>query len=182
VLSEKFRTLLRSPDGPAANWACDRRAKEAAANLQRDSQAAWSCLVHWERLMDTSRLGWLLAGAVAGCAGRVHPGLANAPDLGGASAESRVHDVVANGRDACQRGAFAPGEVLRGQVPPCKTQSSVTEAPAAFVSPPSEDRKWIPASYPLGVCPPRQGLGRMTARAENTSGVTEAELACDSGW
>jgi hypothetical protein len=69
--------------------------------------------------MGATRFVTLLAGfVVAGCGGVVQAGLANAPALGG-SPETQVHDVVANGRDACERAMFPQGNVLRGQAPPC---------------------------------------------------------------
>jgi hypothetical protein len=69
--------------------------------------------------MGASRFATVLGGlVVAGCGGVVQAGLANAPALGGSS-ETRVHDVVANGHDACERAMFPQGEVLRGQVPSC---------------------------------------------------------------
>jgi hypothetical protein len=69
--------------------------------------------------MGVSRFMTLLAGiAITGCGGVVQVGLANAPALGGSS-ETRVHHVVANGHDACERTMFPQGEVLRGQLPSC---------------------------------------------------------------
>jgi hypothetical protein len=56
------------------------------------------------------------------CSSVVQPGLANAPALGGATPETRVHDAVANGRDSCERPMFPQGGVLRGQVPPCQSE------------------------------------------------------------
>jgi hypothetical protein len=63
---------------------------------------------------------------VVGCAPSVTPGLVNAPQLGGgAIADERHGDVVANGADAC--GRDAEHGALRGQWPPCPT---VERAPA----------------------------------------------------
>jgi hypothetical protein len=88
---------------------------------------------------------------VAGCGGIVQPGLANAPWLGGATPETRVHDVIANGRDACERSAFPQGGVLRGQIPPCKSDVRFTLTP--HFTPPPPPEAWSPQSYPLEVCP-----------------------------
>jgi hypothetical protein len=66
-----------------------------------------------------SVLAGALALSLAGCASAVAPGLANAPVLGGATPETAIHDVIANGHDACERAWFPQGQVLRGQVPPC---------------------------------------------------------------
>lgn len=69
--------------------------------------------------------------AVVGCGPSVQPGLANAPALGKVpSADERVTDVVANGRDACERN-IGPGP-LRDQVPPCPTVEE--QAPAVRVT------------------------------------------------
>jgi hypothetical protein len=59
---------------------------------------------------------------VTACSSVVQPGLANAPGLGGATAETRVHDAIANGHDSCERSMFPQGGVLRGQVPPCQSE------------------------------------------------------------
>jgi hypothetical protein len=63
-------------------------------------------------------LGILMSLAPLACGTTVHPGLANVPALGTSPvAGASVHDVVANGRDSCERG-LRPGP-LRYQVPPC---------------------------------------------------------------
>jgi hypothetical protein len=70
---------------------------------------------------------------LAGCS--LQFGLANAPVLiNGGTAETHVHDVVANGRDACERSWFPPGEVLRGQIPPCVKKERLRAVPT-FVPP-----------------------------------------------
>ena len=52
------------------------------------------------------------------CATTVQPGLANAPAPStNAIAPADVHDVIANGRDACERGLGAGP--LRYQIPAC---------------------------------------------------------------
>jgi hypothetical protein len=63
-------------------------------------------------------LGMLMSLGPLACATTVYPGLANVPALGtGPAADASVHDVVANGRDSCERG-LGPGP-LRYQIPPC---------------------------------------------------------------
>ena len=58
-----------------------------------------------------------------GCA--VSSGLANVPALGTTpGAERRVHDVIANGNDSCERRAT--GSPLRGRLPPCANQGAST--------------------------------------------------------
>jgi hypothetical protein len=118
---------------------------------------------------------------LAGCSSSVQVGLANAPVLGGATPEARVHDVVANGHDACERSAFPQGEVLRGQTPPCASKEGVarvlsfprTAPPAAWVSP----------GYSLGVCP---GAAPELTRAElglvAVSLYSSRELVCRDLW
>src|SRR5579862_6035308 len=60
----------------------------------------------------------LLFPTALACGGAVQAGLANAPPLGGTSvADSRVHDVIANGRDSCGR-KLDPGP-LRYRIFPC---------------------------------------------------------------
>src|SRR5580692_6943203 len=79
-----------------------------------------------------------------GCTSTVQVGLANAPVLvNGGTPETRVHDVVANGHDACERSAFPQGEVLRGQIPPCNATERAPGVPA-FMPPPSRSS----ASFP----------------------------------
>jgi hypothetical protein len=87
-----------------------------------------------------------------GCGSVVQPGLANAPSLGGVSPETRVHDVVANGHDACERSMFPQGEVLRGQIPPCIRKESFRRS-NAFVPPTVTVQASLSRPYPFGVCP-----------------------------
>ncbi len=122
-----------------------------------------------------------LAALLAGCAApQVQPGLANAPVLGGTTPETRVHDVIANGHDACERSAFPPGEVLRGHVPPCNPGEKVTK-PSGLPAP-ALGRTWIPESYPLGVCldgTPR----RRSSAGQNVTALSlytpSSPLGCD---
>jgi hypothetical protein len=66
----------------------------------------------------TALFGLLMPLATLACATTVHPGLANVPAIATSPvADAGVHDVVANGRDSCER-RFGPGP-LRYQVPPC---------------------------------------------------------------
>jgi hypothetical protein len=66
----------------------------------------------------TALLGILMSLAPLACATTVRPGLANVPALGSSLvADASAHDVVANGRDSCER-SLRPGP-LRFQVPPC---------------------------------------------------------------
>jgi hypothetical protein len=57
-----------------------------------------------------------LVSVSTGCS--VHAGLANAPTLGATpGAPRRVHDVIANGTDSCER--LGLGSPLRGHEPSC---------------------------------------------------------------
>jgi hypothetical protein len=63
-------------------------------------------------------LGMLMSLTPIACATTIQPGLANAPALGSSPlADGSVRDVVANGRDSCER-RLGPGP-LRYQIPPC---------------------------------------------------------------
>jgi hypothetical protein len=63
--------------------------------------------------------------ASVGCATPVHPGLANAPGLGGTRiVDARVHDVIANGQDSCGRRLEPDPGPLRYRLPPCRHESA----------------------------------------------------------
>jgi hypothetical protein len=118
---------------------------------------------------------------VVGCAPSVPVGLANAPVLGGATVETRVHDVIANGRDSCERSAFPQGEVLRGHIPPCVTKEPAAGVPALLF--PAQPRTSSSPGYPLGACPnpwskPTGAEKGMAAISLSLSG----ELACGGPW
>ncbi|HZU84333.1 MAG TPA: hypothetical protein VE987_15495 [Polyangiaceae bacterium] len=69
---------------------------------------------------------------LTGCAGTA--GLANAPALGALTrGDEPVHDVVANGGDAC--GRHAERGPLRGHVPPCPTTVRVQGKPQLLPPP-----------------------------------------------
>ena len=62
----------------------------------------------------------ILAGLLlVGCSSNLQAGLTNVPVIGGDTPETRVHDVIANGHDACERSGFPQGDVLKGHIPPC---------------------------------------------------------------
>lgn len=67
-----------------------------------------------------------LVAVSVGCS--VHPGLSNAPALGAVPPSGgRDHDVVANGRDSCER--VGGGSPLREHLPPCDSDSSPEPPP-----------------------------------------------------
>ena len=71
----------------------------------------------------------LVCAFLSGCSSSIQAGLANAPALGHATPETHVQDVIANGRDSCERSGFPRGEVSRGHVPPCGPSDGVLPAP-----------------------------------------------------
>jgi hypothetical protein len=93
---------------------------------------------------------WLACFCALGCGSAVRPGLANAPQLGGMSPETRVHDVIANDRDACERSMFPQGEVLRGAISPCHEEAAA-KAPATLPEPAPFGRS-LSTPSPFGVC------------------------------
>ena len=117
---------------------------------------------------------------LAGCTSTVQVGLASAPLLinGGTPATS-VDDVIANGRDACEQSLSPPGEVLRGQIPPCNPTERVRGVPAFTPTRPSPSA-WFPPTYQLSICPsPGPGL---SGRAMGMAGrplSSPSELACN---
>jgi hypothetical protein len=117
-----------------------------------------------------------------GCTSTVQVGLANAPSLtNGGTPETRVHDVIANGHDACERNAFPQGEVLRGQVPPCNPTERAPGVPA-FVPTPAGSSAWLPTTYPTSMCP-NPGPGLSTERRMAGLRLSpQSELACNAPW
>jgi hypothetical protein len=73
--------------------------------------------------MRLAMTAFALLFASFGCATTVHPGLANAPGLGGTRiAGARVHDVIANGQDSCGRRLEPDPGPLRYRLPPCRQE------------------------------------------------------------
>jgi hypothetical protein len=134
--------------------------------------------------MRASSFASVLAFCAFGCGAVVQPGLANAPALGGATSETRVHDATANGHDACERAMFPQGEVLRGQVPPCNKESRVQVAASA--SPPSAVES-PNVTYSLRYC----AAGRRSLESDVRKGgpafafplsASPWWVACDDRW
>jgi hypothetical protein len=115
---------------------------------------------------------------LAGCGSSLQVGLANAPSLGHDRPETRVHDVIANGHDACERSGFPQGEVLRGHVPPCGAETSVAVTSAAFLpGPPPRTR--VPPWHRLGVCArPGPGFTRSETSLTGIS-VSTRTVVCE---
>jgi hypothetical protein len=126
--------------------------------------------------MGASSLLTFLAGCIlAGCGGVVQPGLANAPSLNG-TPETRVHDAVANGHDACERSMFPQGEVLRGHIPPCAPPERLSK-PDGFVLRSAAEPS-APGLYWFGMCP--AGLEARTLGTEK--GMTAFPLSTRPRW
>jgi hypothetical protein len=104
----------------------------------------------WSAMGASGLMSVVACCLLAGCGAGVQPGLANAPGLGGASPETRVHDAIANGHDACARAMFPEGGVLRGQVPPC-TKENLRRPVGPTPSPLAEPS--LERSHPFGFCP-----------------------------
>jgi hypothetical protein len=132
--------------------------------------------------MATSiRVSLIALALVTGCSSTLplQPGLASAPKLGKDTPETRVHDVIANGHDACERTGFPPGEVLRGHVPPCSTEKSAPVV-TTFFGEPRPPRAWVTQWHGFGVCG-RDGTG--FARAEVSVpglSVSPGDIVCDA--
>jgi hypothetical protein len=134
--------------------------------------------------MKATSLVSVLACCLFGCGAVVQPGLANAPVLGGATPETRVHDAIANGHDACERAMFPEGEVLRGQIPPCNKES-VTRT-RAFPLHSTTASAPLSVPYPLGFC----AAGSRTLESPADGGSTAFAFSrsdpprwlCDSRW
>jgi len=137
--------------------------------------------------MGTSiQLSMLACACLVGCASSVQVGLANAPLLGGATSETRVHDVIANGRDSCERSAFPQGQVLRGEIPPCVIGEPVGTGIPDFrwLLPPA--RPWQVPGYRGRACPHAWPGASVAERAENGSSAlafsSSERLACSKSW
>jgi hypothetical protein len=121
---------------------------------------------------------------LVGCTSTVQVGLANAPLLiNGATPETHVHDVIANGHYSCERSGFPPGDVLRGHLPPCVKKEKLAAAPSLRWNPPPANT-WVSPQYPLGVCfTPGPGLSRAdSGGAGSLLSSSSAELACSEPW
>jgi hypothetical protein len=133
--------------------------------------------------MRASILSGVICAFLVGCSSSVQVGLANAPLLAnGGTPETRVHDVIANGNDSCERSGFPPGEVLKGHIPPCVKKEKLAAVP---------DVPWTPAPsagfsarYMLGICPSEEPGLIGTARGMAAAPVSSSsrELVCIQPW
>jgi hypothetical protein len=100
---------------------------------------------------------WLVSVVSLGCAPTVQVGLANAPALGGTPiADTRVHDVIANGPDSCVRGS-GPG-AGRSRAFACGPATDPAAAhPVVIRPPPRHDAaamRWVAHYYTRWPCRP----------------------------
>jgi hypothetical protein len=119
-------------------------------------------MARWPELVATLTLA--LALPTLGCAGRVVPGLANAPSLNRTAPDDSVHDVVANDEDACSHGGSSP---LRGHFPKCEAGPHPVAIRSSLVLPSYKTTEgeslvipWLRHLY----------VGRPCASATDTSG------------
>lgn len=135
-------------------------------------------------------LGILTCLAPLACGATIHPGLANVPALGTTPAVGAgAGDVVANGRDSCQRGpGLGPGGPLRYAISPCpgfeRPNGGLTvanRAPSALgIVMPSVERyysRW-PCSSSLQESSRENETGRMLlARLASPDGASDFALS-----
>jgi hypothetical protein len=117
---------------------------------------------------------------LAGCSSSFQAGLTNAPVLGGDTPETRVHDVIANGHDACERSGFPQGDVLKGHMPPCGPKAIVRAATALLPEPSTPSfTPW----HGLGVCAsPGPGFTRSEMSLTGISFSPPRDFVCDEPW
>ena len=114
-----------------------------------------------------------------GCAGRIEPGLANAPHLGAGVGGEPRSDVISNGGDSC--GRYSESSPLRGRIPPCAsaTYASTRTAPA-FTAPVSTGGgvvvPWVQHFYVGWPC--ARGGGSHEAQSVAWGGARSDAFAC----
>jgi hypothetical protein len=98
--------------------------------------------------------------ASLGCTPTVHAGLANAPGLGGTRiADTRLHDVIANGQDSCGRPLEPNSGPLRYRLPPCRREGVPATSAALVPSGEGDDSvelHWMEHYYFGWPCKARQ--------------------------
>jgi hypothetical protein len=124
-----------------------------------------------------------MALGAAGCsASVVQAGLANAPRHGGTGlADERVHDVIANGDDSCDR--WAEHGPLRHRVPPCPAMAhpvaSTWLLPSAAGGSSSLVLPWLQHFYAGWACPePAFSTDRTLAWAAALAPAAPSPVAC----
>jgi hypothetical protein len=126
-------------------------------------------------------VGMLVLLTPVACATAVQPGLANVPALSTSPvADASVHDVIANGRDSCERGLGAGP--LRHQFPLCPGVERPAPAPVVIRVAPSEKwfvMPWVEHFYSRWPCSsPENEANRVTlARPESPYTASERGLS-----
>jgi len=119
---------------------------------------------------------------LAGCGSTLQVGLANAPWIGGDSPETRVHNVIANGHDACERSGFPEGEVLRGHTPPCDVERT-SGAYTAWRPEPAVSRAPVLPWHGFGVCAiGGTGVASAELTMPGVPATAEGDVVCDASW
>jgi hypothetical protein len=118
---------------------------------------------------------------LVGCTSTIQVGLANAPVLGGATPDSHVSDVIANGRDSCERSMFSQGAVLRGQIPACGAKSVVAPEPNDLLWT-ERVSSWGPPQYSLGPCPSVRREGTRTPTGLAAISLLPSGKLCRELW
>jgi hypothetical protein len=120
---------------------------------------------------------------VAGCSSSVRVGLTNAPVLGGLTADARVHDVIANGPDSCDRSLLQKQEVWRLQSSACGTRRGVTAVAPLRVSAPANASAWTTPLYSLGLCSSAgPGLEKRPETGFATIALSTSSAPACRGW
>ncbi len=120
---------------------------------------------------------------VAGCSSSVRVGLTNAPVLGGLTADARVHDVIANGPDSCDRALLQKQEVFRLQSSACGARRSVTAVAPLRVSPPASASASTSPLYSLGLCSSAgPGLEKRPETGFATIALSTSSTPACRGW
>jgi hypothetical protein len=125
-------------------------------------------------------LGMLMLLARVACTTMVRPGLANAAALGGTPVDARVHDVIANGGDSCER-RLGPGP-LRNEVPACPTaRTPVSDAAAGRYASSMKEVTvpWVEHYYTHWPCSSRhdEHVGRVTLAGSFASPAITSDRA-----
>jgi hypothetical protein len=139
--------------------------------------------IHGIRVIPFSAPVCMFFMVIAGCSSSVRVGLANAPVLGGMTADARVHDVIANGPDSCERTGAQKREVLRLQSSTCVTRQSVAAVPPSLVIAPASAGAWSSPLYSLGLCSSAgPGLQKRPETGFATIALSTSSAPACRGW
>jgi len=129
--------------------------------------------------------GILMSLPPSACTTLVRPGLTNAPALSGTPVDARVHDVIANGSDSCER-RLGSGP-LRNEVPPCPSGGrlpsrfpAVIQAPGETLPIEHDEMAWPCSLWDDPVS--RVTLAGAFASPPTASGRALRGATCTAGW